>query len=620
MNDGLPSDLESLDTLETQQSISSSDRNHGPRSLHHENTARYLNEEQQNEAQIGTSRISSNRSKVSRASRKASRISISKRRGLLLQLSLIPEYEDARDYPRKIKFAIVLVIAFAAVTGPMGTSIMLPAIDDICIDLNTTQAIVNVSVGIYLLSLGIFPMWWSSFSEIYGRRNVYLISFSMFLAFSIGASLSPSIGALIIFRVLQGGCSASVQAVGAGTVSDLFIPEEMGFSMGIYYLGPLVGPFAAPILGGVVGEVWGWRATQWVLVIVSGISVMTIMFLLPETLRKSDNIGAISKMLQEKMKSENELDISQEMEEIERTVSQPSIRLTSEYPMIDPVMPSLTRLTTERSQYSKKIVDETLKRELSQYSNRASNDEEGANKWKRFGSTLYDLIIRPTHAVVLLTYPPVAWTITYSATTFAVVYFFNMTISYAYAKEPYNFSSIIIGLMYIPNSVTYIIASVFGGRWNDRLLNNYAKKHNGNLVPEARISWNVVTAVALFPAACLIFGWSIRYGEHWVVPLVGTAIFGFASMLIIGATVTFIVQSLPGKGATGVALNNLIRQILAATATFVVEPLLNAIGPGILFSILMGILLVASVSLYIVKKRSPYWRKHSDLSKLYMKL
>ena len=150
---------------------------------------------------------------------------------------MIPEYEDARDYPNKIKYLIVFIIAFASLAGPFGTSVMLPAIDDIVNDLNTNVSTVNVSVGIYLLSLGIFPLWWSSFSERFGRRSVYMVSFTLFVAFSIGTALSPNIAALIVLRVLQGGSSASVQAVGAGTIADLFIPQERGQAMGLYYLG-----------------------------------------------------------------------------------------------------------------------------------------------------------------------------------------------------------------------------------------------------------------------------------------------------------------------------------------------------------------------------------------------
>lgn len=39
---------------------------------------------------------------------------------------------------------------------------------------------------------------------------------------------------LIVFRVLGGGAAASVQAVGAGTIADLWLPFERGRAMGAW--------------------------------------------------------------------------------------------------------------------------------------------------------------------------------------------------------------------------------------------------------------------------------------------------------------------------------------------------------------------------------------------------
>ena len=628
------------------------------------------------------------------ASKKSLRVPRAERRGLVSSLLIVPEYRDARDYPQKVKYLIVTIIALASVTGPMGTSIMLPAIDDIVKKLHTTNSEVNVSVGVYLLSLGIFPLWWSSFSERFGRRSVYLVSFVFFVAFSVGTALAPNISALIVLRVLQGGSSASVQAVGAGTIADLFAPRERGTAMGWYYLGPLMGPFLAPILGGAVSQAWGWRATQWLLLIFAGCNLLSMAFLLPETLRKVDNLQAIRAMMhnpdaganddddekcnlshsaddEDDNHSTSEGSLSEKKEKHQREQEQPegisdtelqriatnlsrksvAASINSHFegeeddgPVIDPVMPTLSRLTTNRSTYARRIQQQYLAGEIrrsashipsrttSRVASRTAsrntfvsgaadeNDEDtGVDKWASFKTNSYDLFIRPLHSTILLSHPPVILVILFSGISFALVYFFNMSISYEYARAPYNFSQIIVGLMYIPNSVTYLAASMIGGRWNDRLLNKYAEKH-GELVPESRISWNIVLACILYPIACVIFGWTIKYGEFWLVPLIGTAICGFASMLVIGTTVTYLVDTLPGKGATGVALNNLIRQILAAIATFIVEPLLRAIGPGILFSILAGILIVATLILVYLKKKGAYFREHYDLMLLYDKL
>lgn len=711
------------------------------------------------------------------------------RRGLLAQLPFIPEYQDARDYPRLIKHVITFVIAFASITGPMGTSIMLPAIDDILRDLHTSASTVNVLVGTYLLALGIFPLWWLAFSEQVGRRLIYVVLFILFCGFLVGAALSNSIGELIGFRVLCGGCLALVQAVGAGTISDLFVQEERGTAMGIYYLGPLMGPFLAPILGGVVAQVWGWRATQWLMVIFLGCNVVLILFVLPETLRRQDTEGAIRDILRLQLavgqSSEGSIDLEKggggggegtvvdasaggasaggasaggasaacestdaeargkaaggaaagsaaagsdvaaaesaeaaatyaspvkvpresapaeagggagsgeaarestdaahesataeaagdrdataraspydravratleadlangapvnftdsytpagtpegaptltdaQLERIATTLSRTLLRTSRRHSdddlVFDGAMPLLLRLRTGRSLYLRRADAEVQRRyeEAVLAAAEGAMDPDAAPAGPPWRTRIYDVTLRPLHLLVLFSYPPVLLVILFLAVTFCVVYFFNLTILYEYLRPPYHFKTIIVGLLYIPNLVTYVAALIIGGRWNDWLLRRYAARHHGEVVPELRFLWNLVVAACLFPPALLIFGWCLRYGTQWVTPLIGTAIFGFALMLVIGATVTFLVDTLPGKGATGVALNNLVRMTLAAVATFVVDLALEGVGPGVLFLILLGIVLLSTVPILVAKRGGPYFRRHYDLERLY---
>ncbi len=137
-------------------------------------------------------------------------------------------------------------------------------------DLNTSQTTTNLSVALYMLSMSIFPLWWSAFSEIAGRRTIYLASYTLFVLFGILCAESKSIAMLIVMRILSGGSAASVQAVGAGTIADIWEPRERGRAMGIFYLGPLCGPLFAPIIGGALAQRWNWRATLWFLVIYGG--------------------------------------------------------------------------------------------------------------------------------------------------------------------------------------------------------------------------------------------------------------------------------------------------------------------------------------------------------------
>lgn len=541
------------------------------------------------------------------------RVAIAQRRGPLSFLTLIAEYDDARNYSKSTKLLIVLIVAFAGVTGPMGTSIMLPAVDDMAKDLDTTVSMVNVSVGVYLLSLGIFPMWWSNFSEKHGRRMVYVFSYIWFFAFSIGSALAPSISLLIVMRLLAGMGLSAVQACGAATVADLYVQEERGTALGLFYLGPLLGPFLSPIIGGAVAEAWGWRATMWVMVIFCGVNVATILVFLPETLRQEDSLAQVRQRLKEQFEEKNNPIPENKLERMASNLSQSSsLRrqvLSDETPM-DMVTPSLLRLATNRSAYSKRLQEFEM-------SLAESHQEVDHTKWLHM---MYEYVVRPAHAICLLGYPPVVLAICFSSISFMGIYFFNISITNCYSAAPYNFSSIIVGLMYIPNSITYIIASIYGGRWNDWLIRRCARLNNGEMIPELRISWNVVLSFCLYPPACLIFGWCIDKGEFWLTPLIGTALFGFASMLTIGVTLTYIIDVLPGKGATGVALNNLVRQILAATATFITEPLTQALTVGVLFSIYAGVITVAAVSMLYLKRKGGALREKYDITDYYAKL
>ncbi len=123
-------------------------------------------------------------------------------------------------------------------------------------------------------------------AEAYGRRMVYLVTFLLLAVFNILCAVSSNIGMFIAMRLLAGGACASVQAVGAGTVADLWEPQDRGRAMGIFSLGPMLGPLTAPIIGAALDSRWGWRSTQWFLVIYGLVVWTAMLVLLPETLTK----------------------------------------------------------------------------------------------------------------------------------------------------------------------------------------------------------------------------------------------------------------------------------------------------------------------------------------------
>jgi MFS family permease len=150
-------------------------------------------------------------------------------------------------------------------------------------DLHASQSIINLSLALYLLSMAIAPLWWTSFGVVFGRRAVYIISFGLSIIFSIPSALTNSIYVLLVLRLFTGGCLVSVQTVGAATIADLWQPRERGLAMGVFFLGPQAGLLVGPIIGGALTGRWGWRSTIWFMVVLTAIALIIPLLLVPET-------------------------------------------------------------------------------------------------------------------------------------------------------------------------------------------------------------------------------------------------------------------------------------------------------------------------------------------------
>ncbi|KAG9185592.1 hypothetical protein G6011_06923 [Alternaria panax] len=484
----------------------------------------------------------------------------SQRRGLLARFTLIPEVENPEHYARQTKWFLTFIVAFCAMAAPMGSAIVMPVLQEISTAFNATETVTNMSVAVYMLSMSIFPLWWSSFSERLGRRTIYISSFILFVVFAILSAISKSIAMLIVFRVLSGGAAASVQAVGAGTIADVWETKERGRAMGIFYLGPLCGPLFAPIIGGALGSGLGWRSTQWFLVIYGGMTLIFIIFALPETLHKK------------------------------------------EAPSIDPTAPP-------PSTDAEKTQSTTLGRSTT----RAST----VQKTKSIFLHLRHIFIDPLRIIAWLRFPPVLLTVYYASITFGSLYILNISIQSTFAAAPYSFSTLIVGLLYIPNSAGYLLASLFGGKWIDSIMHREARKagrydDRGKLIfrPEDRMKENAWIAAFLWPAALVVYGWTAEKGVHWIVPMISNFFFGIGSMLIFALVNTMLTEFMPRRAASGIALNNFVRNIFSFTGAVVAEPVLSAIGNGWLMTIL-GIWSVVTgcAALYAMGRWGGKWRE-----------
>jgi len=143
------------------------------------------------------------------------------------------------------------------------------------------------------------------------------------------------------------------------------------------------------------------------------------------------------------------------------------------------------------------------------------------------------LFIDPLLIIRYLRFPPVALTVSYASVAFGCLYFLNISVETTFSGPPHNFGTIEVGLLYISNSLGYLVMSLLGGPWVDRIMAREAKRAkrytpSGKLIllPEDRMGENVWLGAFLMPAALLWYGWSAQEKVYWFCPILANFFFG----------------------------------------------------------------------------------------------
>lgn len=94
--------------------------------------------------------------------------------------------------------------------------------------------------------------------------------------------------------------------------------------------------------------------------------------------------------------------------------------------------------------------------------------------------------------------------------------------------------------------------------------------------------------------------------------MIANFFFGIGSMLVFACATTMLTEFLPRQSSSGVAVNNLVRNIFSFLGALLGEPLITAIGDGWLFTILGIVSLLSGSVIWAMKRWGPRWREEMD--------
>ncbi|TYJ55740.1 hypothetical protein B9479_003516 [Cryptococcus floricola] len=141
----------------------------------------------------------------------------------------------------------------------------------------------TVGLSLYVLGFALGPMCLAPLSEFFGRRPVYLVSWTIFTLFQLPLALAKNVATILVCRFIQGFAGSTPLANTGGVVHDVFAVKEAGYAVAIYALSSADGPALGNVISGYLAQEAGWRWLFWTYLIIFGTFLVIIFFFLPET-------------------------------------------------------------------------------------------------------------------------------------------------------------------------------------------------------------------------------------------------------------------------------------------------------------------------------------------------
>jgi len=346
-------------------------------------------------------------------------------------------------------------------------------------EFNNSRLVATLGLSTFVLGIALGPFW-SPLAEFYGRRPIYLASFLAFMIWLIPSALAQNITTMIVARFFQGLAGSAFLSVSGGTVGDMFTRDDMQAPMAIFTLAPFVGPSTGPLIGGVVNSFLSWRWTHYIVLIESAVLIVTLFFFVPETYRNSSEPSPPPPL------------------------SPPKSNLH-----LDPVLLAKKarrlRAATGDDRYFAPM-EKTTRSVL---------------------STVSSSLLRPFQ---ILAFEPMCLILDlYSAILLGLLYLFFGAFPLVF-RNNYGFNLWQVGLTFMGLLLAMPLAAAstpFWHRLRDRLADGRRGENGGEPRPEPEDQLPmVILAAPLITGGLFWFGFTTYPWIHWIVPIIGSFVFG----------------------------------------------------------------------------------------------
>jgi EmrB/QacA subfamily drug resistance transporter len=170
---------------------------------------------------------------------------------------------DQKEIEQKKNFILSLMMVSSFVAPFLGASVNI-ALPSMSKDLGMNAVTMSWVAMSYLLASAVFLVPLGKLADIIGRVKVFILGNIIVVTASMLCALAKDSTTLISFRVLQGIGSAMMFGTNMAIITAVFPPNQRGKAIGINVTAVYLGLSAAPVLGGILTQTFGWQSIFYV--------------------------------------------------------------------------------------------------------------------------------------------------------------------------------------------------------------------------------------------------------------------------------------------------------------------------------------------------------------------
>jgi len=175
--------------------------------------------------------------------------------------------------PKYNPWLVAVVVSLAAFMEVLDTSIANVALPYMAGSLGASNDQSTWVLTSYLVSNAIILPMTGWLAGAVGRKRFFMTCLGIFTISSLLCGFAPSLGFLLLFRVLQGAGGGGLQPMAQAILADTFPPEKRGLAFALYGITAVTAPTIGPTLGGWITFNYSWR---WIFFINLPVGIMTL--------------------------------------------------------------------------------------------------------------------------------------------------------------------------------------------------------------------------------------------------------------------------------------------------------------------------------------------------------